>query len=266
MQADIEFEAYRFVFDDQPHKLTMGNKTNSENHQPGACLAVGESSQQTTHSTSSSTENTELGTKPDVTDSRYSSVNTSTTLRRSTRRCPNMRYTDFEVQQAMATANFEKYSKMFKVQTSQIAKKGLFARRAVPAGYEIDYYGEYFASMDDLRAAGHGDSAYVMGNYKCTGRDDEGRKIYTGVVVNGIAIPQQFAIYANHQPSTCANAKFHWDDERYLGRCATGQPVLIITRSLRPGEEITADYGPLFDYDRHNFRREDCHTDHEECH
>eukprot|EP01047_Picozoa_sp_COSAG01_P103256 COSAG01_NODE_32738_length_576_cov_1.008386_1_plen_45_part_01 len=28
--------------------------------------------------------------------------------------------------------------------------------------------------------------------------------------VNGIAIPEQFAIYANHQPGACANAKFHW--------------------------------------------------------
>jgi ketosteroid isomerase-like protein len=65
--------------------------------------------------------------------------------------------------------------------------------------------------MEALRAAGRGDSAYVMGNYKCTGRDQDGGKIYTGVVVNGIAIPEQFAIYANHQPGACANARFHWE-------------------------------------------------------
>jgi hypothetical protein len=93
--------------------------------------------------------------------------------------------------------------------------------------------------MEALRAAGRGDSAYVMGNYKCTGRDQDGGKIYTGVVVNGIAIPEQFAIYANHQPGACANARFHWDEEHYLGRCTTGQSVLIVT----PGPDIETGGG-----------------------
>jgi hypothetical protein len=327
VQADIGFEAYRFVFDDRPHESitedSMGDdrieeidgttctisqqKTTSnirkilnksgvqdsptgfqipdgrdhlddinqwqkfpmppmneelyidnDDFQLGTCMVATGTERLPTRGTAIKTG--ENGDEKNVTDSRYFSVKTGEVLRRSARQCSNLSYTALEAQQTMANTKFDEYSKLFTVKPSQIAEKGLFARKTVSAGYEIDYYGEYFPSMDDLRAAGHGDSAYVMGNYKCTGRDQDGGKIYTGVVVNGIAIPEQFAIYANHQPGACANARFHWDEERYLGRCTTGQPVLIITRTLRPGEEVTADYGPLFDYARHHFRRRDRHV------
>ena len=108
-------------------------------------------------------------------------------------------------------------------------------------------YGEYFDNFEELKAAGQDESQYVIGDRK-------------GMVVNGISVPKQFAIYANHQPSNRANAVLQWDADRYLdggkhGRSPRGQHVLILKHQIDPGVEITADYGPSYSYQAHGFRR-----------
>jgi hypothetical protein len=79
----------------------------------------------------------ENGDEKNVTDSRYFSVKTGEVLRRSARQCSNLSYTALEAQQTMANTKFDGYSKLFTVKPSQIAEKGLFARKTVPTGYVI---------------------------------------------------------------------------------------------------------------------------------
>ena len=80
------------------------------------------------------------------------------------------------------------------------------------------------------------------------------RNNYT-VLVNGERVPTQFAIYANHQPRKKANATLAWDTDRYYGSTPVGQPVLMLTNPVAPGDEITVDYGPNFAYQKHGFSR-----------
>ena len=84
----------------------------------------------------------------------------------------------------------------------------------------------------------------------------DGKRDKFTVLVDGAPIPDQFAIYANHQPRRKANAILTWDKDRYYGRTPVGQPVLMLTKSVAVGEEITADYGPYYGYKNHGFRRD----------
>eukprot|EP01047_Picozoa_sp_COSAG01_P044958 COSAG01_NODE_4107_length_5341_cov_235.805990_3_plen_389_part_00 len=135
---------------------------------------------------------------------------------------------------------------------SPLGGTGLFSRKHLPAGYEIDYYGEYFASIDELIEAGQDESQYVIGERK---RNGDYR-----VVVNGKSVPKQFAIYANHQPNRKANARLVWDKDRYLdggehGQSTRGQHALQLKHPIGPGVEITVDYGPTYGYDVQGFSR-----------
>ena len=76
------------------------------------------------------------------------------------------------------------------------------------------------------------------------------------VLVNGERVSTQFAIYANHQPRKKTNAVLAWDTDRYYGRTPVGQPVLMLTKPVAPGDEVTVDYGPNFAYKKHGFRRD----------
>jgi hypothetical protein len=66
----------------------------------------------------------------------------------------------------------------------------------------------------------------------------------------------QFAIYANHQPRKKTNATLAWDTDWHYGRTPVGQPVLMLTKPVAPGDEVTVDYGPNFAYKKHVFRRD----------
>jgi hypothetical protein len=92
-------------------------------------------------------------------------------------------------------------------------------------------------TVAELEAAGRDTSQYVIGTGK--------RNKYTAIV-DGEAIPQQYAIYANHRPRGQTNAKLTWDHDRYHGRATAGQPVLMLTKPVDQDQEITVDYGPWF--------------------
>merc|ERR1712195_362741 len=78
--------------------------------------------------------------------------------------------------------------------------------------------------------------------------------------VDGAAIQLQFATQANHQLAPTANSAMRWDDA--YGEL--GQPYLMITREVQPGQEIFTDYGPWFPYARHDMsRRVHLHMDEE---
>ena len=81
-----------------------------------------------------------------------------------------------ESQRKMASDNKNRYQNDLIVMRSSLGGKGLFARRNLPIGYEIDYYGEFFDSVEALERAGQGESQYVIGCGK--------RNNYT-VLVNG---------------------------------------------------------------------------------
>ena len=135
---------------------------------------------------------------------------------------------------------------------SSLGGKGLFSRKDLPAGYEIDYYGEYFASIDELIEAGQDDSQYIIGGRKRNGDYH--------AVVNGQSVPDQFAIYANHQPNRKANAQLVYDKDRYLdggkhGQSTRGQHVLVLKHPIAAGVEITADYGSTYGYEVQGFSR-----------
>ena len=69
--------------------------------------------------------------------------------------------------------------------------------------------------------------------------------------VDGNAIRPQYATMANHRHNNGANAELLWDSD--FGEC--GQPYLRLKHFVEPGEEITVDYGPRYDYKRHGFTR-----------
>ena len=69
--------------------------------------------------------------------------------------------------------------------------------------------------------------------------------------VDGAAIHRQFATKANHQLAPTANSALLWDD----AYGALGQPYLMITREVQPGQEIFTDYGPWFPYASHDMSR-----------
>jgi hypothetical protein len=52
-----------------------------------------------------------------------------------------------------------------------------------------------------------------------------------------------------------ASAILAWDTDRYYGSTPVGQPVLMLTKPVAPGDEITVDYGPNFAYQKHGFSR-----------
>ena len=85
---------------------------------------------------------------------------------------------ELDVQEQMAKSKFEQNQRYCQVKPSPIAMKGLFARRKLPAGHEIEYFGEFFDSTTALKEAGQDDSAYLIGD---SNGDDEEQ-----VVVNGI--------------------------------------------------------------------------------
>ena len=65
-----------------------------------------------------------------------------------------------------------------------------------------------------------------------------------------VTLPQ-YATMANHRPPDEANAELGWDPD--FGE--PGQPFLCLLRDVAAGEEITADYGPWYTYQRHGFSR-----------
>ena len=118
--------------------------------------------------------------------------------RRSARTCSKRDPTSLSSQTSLAAANYNRYQQSLITMRSPLGGTGLFTRKHLPAGYEIDYYGEYFASIDELIEAGQDESQYVIGERKRNGDYH--------VVVNGKSVPKQFAIYANHQPNRKAGA------------------------------------------------------------
>ena len=171
--------------------------------------------------------------------------------RRSSRTKATADPTTLENQLKMASDNLHRYQRDMIVMRSPLGGRGLFARRHLPSGYEVDYYGEFFDSVEALEKSGQGESQYVIGRGK-------GKSYST--LVNGERVSRQFAIYANHQPGTKANAKLTWDNDRYIGRSPRGQPVLMLTAPVDPGDEITVDYGPHFAYKKHGFSRDSAAT------
>ena len=174
-----------------------------------------------------------------------------TNRRRSSRTKATADPTTLENQLKMASDNLHRYQRDMIVMRSPLGGRGLFARRHLPSGYEVDYYGEFFDSVEALEKSGQGESQYVIGRGK-------GKSYST--LVNGERVSRQFAIYANHQPGTKANAKLTWDNDRYIGRSPRGQPVLMLTAPADPGDEITVDYGPHFAYKKHGFSRDSVAT------
>jgi hypothetical protein len=162
--------------------------------------------------------------------------------RRSKRAAASSKPTDLDRQKQFAAGMYDHYAADLVVKPAALGGQGLFARRVLPKGYTIDYFGQYFNSVDDLEDSGRGSSPYVIG---------KGKKNQYSLLVDGGVIPQQFAIYANHQSNKRANAILAWDSDRYL----PGQPLLDLKRQVMPGEEITVDYGPYFGYKKQGFRR-----------
>ena len=68
---------------------------------------------------------------------------------------------------------------------------------------------------------------------------------------SNIVVTGEYAIMANHRPPDEANAELGWDPD--FGE--PGQPFLCLLRDVAAGEEITADYGPWYTYQRHGFSR-----------
>ena len=78
--------------------------------------------------------------------------------RRSARTRSRRDPTSLESQLSLAAENYNRYQLDLITMRSSLGGKGLFSRKDLPAGYEIDYYGEYFASIDELIEAGQDDS------------------------------------------------------------------------------------------------------------
>eukprot|EP01049_Picozoa_sp_SAG25_P002029 SAG25_NODE_100_length_15542_cov_15.293337_6_plen_193_part_00 len=104
----------------------------------------------------------------------------------------------------------------------------------MPIGYEIDYYGEFFDSVEALEQAGQGESQYVIGYGK--------RNNYT-VLVNGERVSTQFArvpvLDATGQQQTDADGKLMWIDNKYkakmLGHVTTADADTMVDLRQRMG-------------------------------
>ena len=119
--------------------------------------------------------------------------------------------------------------------TIEGAGVGLFARRDLPEEYTMMYFGKYYPSeVAVIRAKAAGqipDDKYLISRQ--------------GHWFDGLAVPDQFAIRANHQAKRLTNAYLTWDDD--YG--AIGQPQVVTRRPIRAGEEITVDYGSKYGYE-----------------
>ena len=160
--------------------------------------------------------------------------------RRSKRaRTGGYRVTHSEAQQKqLAEQQNERLQSSLEIAPSIAApgQDGLFAKHRLPQDFEIMYFGKYYPSSEAVLAANLEDDRYVFA--KANHHFD------------GLSIPEQFAIKANHQRRK-NNAKLNWNS--HYGEI--GQPSIVTTRTIKPGEEITVDYGPHYDYKKNRFQR-----------
>ena len=169
------------------------------------------------------------------------------THRRSTRLAQpgRRRYTlthAFAKQQQLAAEQTARLSDDLEVRPSAEHGYGLFAKTNLPQDYDIMYFGRYYPSNEAVLGAQLPDTRYVFG--KATHYFD------------GLAIPDQFAIRANHRRRG-NNATLAWFDS--YGEI--GQPLIRTVRPVGAGEEITVDYGSNYAYDEHGFQRGSGHSD-----
>eukprot|EP01048_Picozoa_sp_COSAG05_P020688 COSAG05_NODE_3583_length_1979_cov_6.405851_2_plen_223_part_00 len=144
----------------------------------------------------------------------------------------------FEMQKTLAEAQNRAMGDMFSIQPSNIAEgqDGLFAAERIPKNFEIMYFGRYYESGAAVDAAQLEDDRYVFN--KANHHFD------------GMEIPKQLAIYVNHKRRDF-NCIFTWSED--YGEL--GQPSLMTTRVIQPGEELSVDYGPYYDYEKNKFQR-----------
>eukprot|EP01047_Picozoa_sp_COSAG01_P027253 COSAG01_NODE_1793_length_9215_cov_16.655002_10_plen_531_part_00 len=150
---------------------------------------------------------------------------------------------NLDEQKRQARDQHERLSGDLEVRNCGLGKgKGLFAMQDLPPGYQVYYYGCFYQDNDAVTAANLEDTQYVISN------GGSSRSCH----VDGLAVPVQYAIRANHAPSYSANAQLLWDDDSG----EFGQPYLELTVPVKKGAEITVDYGPHYDYAGNGFQRE----------
>ena len=126
-------------------------------------------------------------------------------------------------------------SAKFEVRRSQVpnAGMGLFARRELPRGTKLKYRGQLMTSQQvEEKYPGDVLAPYTL-SFKRFGHV---------FFVDASETPQHLARYANDSHGTLfiPNAVFRDPDPGRLWPC------LYLTRSVKPGEEIFADYGRVF--------------------
>ena len=171
-------------------------------------------------------------------------------------------------QQQLARRQWRKLTSTLEIKKSSIpgANDGLFAKSRVAEGTRVYYYGRFYIDQDDWNRRQAPDTAWRGERRIRTNANDNNDDDYViansngEAHVDGAAIQLQFATKANHQLAPAANSALRWDDA--YGEL--GQPYLMITREVQPGQEIFTDYGPWFPYARHEMsRRVHLHMDEE---
>ena len=115
---------------------------------------------------------------------------------------------------ALTRAERRRNARDFEIRPSRIEGRGLFARRAMPAGGTLNYVGELLG-----KAPRGGKYTVVHGGME-------------NVFVVPPARCRPYAAYANHD----ADGALHW----VFGG---DYPLLQLRRAVRAGEELCVDYG-----------------------
>jgi hypothetical protein len=148
-----------------------------------------------------------------------------------------------ERQQELALEQYDRLSDTLEVRNSDFGV-GLFAKEDLPAGFSVHYFGKFYPDSEAVEDANLDNAQYVIAQSSHSHH------------VDGLAVPVQYAIRANHKPHRLANAELIWDED--YGEF--GQPKVELKSNVRAGQEITVDYGQHYDYTVNNFQRGSGHV------
>tara|TARA_B100001248_G_scaffold262737_1_gene262019 strand:- start:21171 stop:21755 length:585 start_codon:yes stop_codon:yes gene_type:complete len=140
----------------------------------------------------------------------------------------------------------KKPKKLYKIQSSDIHKRGVFSTAFIPKGTKIlEYVGEKITKAESDRRA--------------LEREEKGRKNGSGLVYI-FELNQRYDIDGNVSYN---HAKYinHSCEPNAEAECIRGHIWIIATRDIEPGEELSYDYG----YDMDEFLDHPCLCGSDSC-
>ena len=135
-------------------------------------------------------------------------------------------YQNMETQQALASEEMARLADMLEVRDVEGMGSGLFARRDLPKGFSLSYFGRHYPGFSHyLKDYPQDDGAYTME--------------HRGEFFDATPI-EQLGKYVNHSRRH-RNLAFTDDEDSPFVR-------LELTKKVRAGQQLFTDYGPSYNY------------------